>query len=100
MDSPGNEITESPIHNPVNQPGVALIVPTVVMAKVPGIDSSLIRTSVAVVVFGTALAFGATDSTGKDVLAATAAYAAVLIVFVGTSIGGGTRGTSADSAVP
>jgi len=36
-------------------------------------------------VFAIDLAFGAIDSVGKDVLAATAAYAAVLVVFVGTS---------------
>lgn len=79
--------------------GIALIVPTVVMAKVQGgIDVSLITTSVAVVLFGLALAFGATDSTGKDVLAATAAYTAVLVVFVGTSLGGGTSASSAGSA--
>ncbi|KLU90332.1 hypothetical protein MAPG_09295 [Magnaporthiopsis poae ATCC 64411] len=78
--------------------GVGLIVPTVVMAKVQGIDASLITTSVAVVLFGLALAFGATDSTGKDVLAATAAYTAVLVVFVGTSLGGGASTSSAGSA--
>jgi hypothetical protein len=66
--------------------GIALIVPTVIMAKIEGINISLITTSVAVLLFGMALAFGATDSTGKDVLAATAAYTAVLVVFVGTSL--------------
>lgn len=79
--------------------GVALIVPTVIMAKVQGINVSLITTSVAVVLFGVALAFGATDSTGKDVLAATAAYTAVLVVFVGTSLGGASA-SSADSGPP
>jgi len=76
--------------------GIALIVPTVIMAKFEGINISLITTSVAVLLFGLALAFGATDSTGKDVLAATAAYTAVLVVFVGTSLGGG--GSSGDSS--
>ncbi|KAK1757520.1 hypothetical protein QBC47DRAFT_376246 [Echria macrotheca] len=79
--------------------GIALIVPTVIMAKTQGINVSLITTSVAVVLFGIALAFGATDSTGKDVLAATAAYTAVLVVFVGTSLSGGAA-TTADPAVP
>ncbi|KAF4462493.1 hypothetical protein FALBO_10697 [Fusarium albosuccineum] len=68
--------------------GFALIVPTVIMAKVEGINTSLITTSVAVFMFGLTLAFGATDSTGKDVLTATAAYTAVLVVFVGTSLSG------------
>ncbi|KAF5007202.1 hypothetical protein FDECE_6464 [Fusarium decemcellulare] len=74
--------------------GFALIVPTVIMAKVEGINVSLITTSVAVLMFGLALAFGATDSTGKDVLAATAAYTAVLVVFVGTSLAGDGSGNN------
>ena len=78
--------------------GIALIVPTVIMAKVEGINISLITTSVAVFLFGLALAFGATDSTGKDVLAATAAYTAVLVVFVGTSLSGGTGSAQPGSA--
>ncbi|KAK3295251.1 uncharacterized protein B0H64DRAFT_143298 [Chaetomium fimeti] len=66
--------------------GIALILPTVIMSKLQGINVSLITTSIAVFLFGLALAFGATDSTGKDVLTATAAYTAVLVVFVGTSL--------------
>ena len=69
--------------------GTALIVPTIIMAKVQGINTSLIVTSIAVLLFALVLAFGATDSTGKDVLGATAAYTAVLVVFVGTSLAGG-----------
>lgn len=68
--------------------GMALIIPTVIMAKFDGVNVSLITTSVSVIIFGLLLAFGATDSTGKDVLAATAAYTAVLVVFVGTSLSG------------
>jgi hypothetical protein len=48
--------------------------------------TSLITTSIATILFGLILAFGATDSRGQDVLGATAAYCAVLIVFVGTSL--------------
>lgn len=66
--------------------GIALIIPTVIMAKFEGINISLIITSVLVFIFALILAFGATDSTGKDVLGMTAAYTAVLVVFVGTSI--------------
>ncbi|KAJ2897695.1 hypothetical protein MKZ38_004472 [Zalerion maritima] len=76
--------------------GIALIVPTVIMAKVEGINVSLVTTSVAVLLFGVVLAFGATDSTGKDVLAATAAYTAVLVVFIGTSLAGGTAPVAAE----
>lgn len=75
--------------------GVALILPTVIMSKLQGINVSLITTSIAVFLFGLALAFGATDSTGKDVLTATAAYTAVLVVFIGTSLDSGDA--SADS---
>lgn len=77
--------------------GVALIIPTVIMAKFEGINISLITTSVSVVIFCLLLAYGATDSTGKDVLAATAAYTAVLVVFVGTSLSG-TSSTDSSSA--
>jgi hypothetical protein len=66
--------------------GLALIGPTLIMALHPSLHTSLITTSVATVLFGLTLAFGAIDSSGKDVLAATAAYCAVLIVFVGTSL--------------
>lgn len=66
--------------------GIALIIPTVLMAKFEGINLSLVITSVSVFVFALVLAFGATDSTGKDVLGMTAAYTAVLVVFVGTSL--------------
>lgn len=78
--------------------GFALILPTVIMAKVEGINVSLITTSVAVFVFGFILAFGATDSTGKDVLAATAAYTAVLVVFIGTSLTGNGDGAGASTS--
>ncbi|PMD20462.1 hypothetical protein NA56DRAFT_689902 [Hyaloscypha hepaticicola] len=66
--------------------GIALIVPTVIMSKHQGLNYSLITTAIATVLFALMLALGATDSTGKDVLAATAAYAAVLVVFIGTSL--------------
>jgi hypothetical protein len=79
--------------------GFALIVPTIVMAKVGGLNASLITTAVAVFLFGLTLAFGASDSTGKDVLTATAAYTAVLVVFVGTSVegSGGNEAASSNS---
>lgn len=55
--------------------GIALIVPTVIMAKLQGVNASLITTAIATVVFASVVAVGATDASGKDVLAATAAYA-------------------------
>jgi hypothetical protein len=65
--------------------GVSLIGPMLIMTLHPSRNTSLITTSVATFLFAIALALGATDTAGKDVLAATAAYTAVLVVFVGTS---------------
>jgi uncharacterized membrane protein len=56
------------------------------MAKHQGLNFSLGTRAIAIVLFAVILAFGATDSTGKDVLGATAAYAAVLVVFISTSL--------------
>jgi hypothetical protein len=56
--------------------GLFLIVPVIVMANVPGI---------AMLLFALGITFG-TDIKSDQVLAATAAYAAVLVVFVGTSL--------------
>jgi hypothetical protein len=66
--------------------GMALIAPTVIMALYPYRNTCLATTAAATVIFALVLAFGARDSTGKDVLAATAAYTAVLVVFLGSSV--------------
>ena len=68
--------------------GVALIAPMLIMTLHPSRNVSLITTSLATFIFALFLAVGATNSAGKDVLAATAAYAAVLVVFVGTNTTG------------
>ena len=65
--------------------GIALIVPMLIMTLLPGRNTALITVCITTFALGLVLAFLAKDSTGKDVLAATAAYAAVLVVFVGTS---------------
>lgn len=65
--------------------GIALICPVLVMVLYPSRNTNLITVSVATIVFAFLLAIGASDGTGKDVLAATAAYTAVLVVFFGTS---------------
>jgi uncharacterized membrane protein YfcA len=84
--------------------GLALIVPMLIMVLSPSKKTSLITTCIFVFVFATALALYSTIITylesysksrgdlfkgsriqGKDILAATAAYAAVLVVFVGTN---------------
>ncbi|KAL5313045.1 hypothetical protein ACEPPN_019472 [Leptodophora sp. 'Broadleaf-Isolate-01'] len=72
--------------------GIALIAPMLVMVFHPSRSVSLITSSLATFLFAIILAFGARDSTGKDVLAATAAYTAVLVVFVGTSMTTSTTG--------
>lgn len=65
--------------------GIALIAPVFIMVLHPFRNVELITVPVAMIIFALLLAIGASDSTGKDVLAATAAYAAVLVVFIGTS---------------
>lgn len=52
-------------------------------------NTNLITISVAIIVFPITVAVEANYSTGKDVLAATAAYTAVLVVFLGTSTNSG-----------
>jgi hypothetical protein len=68
---------------------IALIAPMLIMALHSNQKNvALITTSVATIIFALILALGGTDSSGKDVLGATAAYTAVLVVFVGTSLSG------------
>lgn len=66
--------------------GVSVIVPILIMSFHPSKTNSLVTTSVATLFFATIMALAARDCTGKDVLAATAAYAAVLVVFIGTTM--------------
>lgn len=65
--------------------GIALICPVLIMVLSPSQNTNLITVSVATIVFAIPFAIGASDSTGKDILAATAAYTAMLVVFFGTS---------------
>lgn len=67
--------------------GLALITPMLIMANKQGLISTLVTTSVATVIFAAAIVVIGDDLSGKDVLASTAAYTAVLVVFVGTSLG-------------
>ena len=64
--------------------GLSLVVPMLVMRLDEHLKKSLITVSVAVILFSilTALMFKASN---VETLAATATYAAVLVVFVGTS---------------
>lgn len=65
--------------------GLSLIGPVLIMVLHPSRNTDLITVSIATILFATILAIGAMDSNGKDVLAAVAAYTAVLVVFLGTS---------------
>jgi VIT1/CCC1 family predicted Fe2+/Mn2+ transporter len=72
--------------------GLFLVVPMLIMALNPSEKKSLITVSASVFLFVMALSFGV-NVTNVESLVPTATYAAVLVVFVGTSSGGndGTR---------
>ena len=67
--------------------GIALVGPMLLMSLHPGRTTSLVTTSVAVLLAAVALAFLGGEP--ESVLMASAAYAAVLIVFVGASLPSG-----------
>ena len=67
--------------------GVALLVPMIVMVLNPSQNKSLITTCVAVSVFAIIIAL-ISKASPENVLGITAAYAAVLVVFVGTGSSG------------
>jgi len=64
--------------------GTALYIPMLIMTINPSTIKGLLTVLLSTFLFGFLLAIGATDSAGKDVLAATAAYAGVLVVFAGS----------------
>ena len=66
--------------------GVAVIAPMLLMSLHRDLNTSLITSSVATALFTLVLALRAKSLKGQEVLGATAAYAAVLVVFVGTSM--------------
>jgi hypothetical protein len=67
--------------------GIALMGPMLLLMVLRrDLNTSIITASVATVLFAIFLAVTARSLAGKDVLAAVAAYAAVLVVFVGTSM--------------
>lgn len=73
--------------------GVFLVVPMIIMTLRPSETKSLVTVSVAVVIFSLILAFGIRVSNVETVVS-TATYAAVLVVFVGTSSGGSSQSVS------
>jgi len=66
--------------------GVAVIAPMLLMSLHRDLSTSLITSSVATMLFALVLALAAKSLKGQEILGATAAYAAVLVVFVGTSM--------------
>jgi len=66
--------------------GASLIGPLLIMTLHPGLTTSHVTTCAATFLFALVLAIGAEETSGKDLLGATAAYAAVLVVFIGTSL--------------
>ena len=69
--------------------GLALIVPMIIMTLHPTNLTNLLTTSLFVLGVAIALVYLMTDAASKDIIGATAAYAAVLVVFVGTNSGPG-----------
>lgn len=65
--------------------GLALIRPMLIMTLHPSKVTSLVITVVFATVVAALLAYFFQDATPKDIMGATAAYAAVLVVFVGAS---------------
>ncbi|KAI1149910.1 hypothetical protein F4825DRAFT_428757 [Nemania diffusa] len=66
--------------------GVALIAPVILMTLKPTLVVDLATVSVATIIFALTMVVFATDASGKDVLTSTAGYAAVMVVFLGTSL--------------
>lgn len=66
--------------------GILLIVPVVIMAFDASRTKCLVTLSGAVMIFAVALALLAKESSEQEILGATAAYAAVLAVFLGISV--------------
>ncbi|KAI6790348.1 hypothetical protein KC361_g7966 [Hortaea werneckii] len=65
--------------------GLLIIVPMLIMANVPGKVASLVTSCVAIAIFAALVTLG-TKLGPHEVLASVAAYAAVLVVFVGLSL--------------
>ena len=65
--------------------GLALIAPMLIMVLHKDLLTTLLTASVATVLFAGAMALLASETRGETVLAAVAAYAAVLVVFVGAT---------------
>ena len=65
--------------------GASLIAPMLIMRLHPTLLTELVTTSVFILAVGVVLAWYMKDAQKRDILAATATYAAVLVAFVGTT---------------
>ena len=65
--------------------GIVVVGPMLIMVLRRDQTTSLVTTSVFVVAVGLVLAWFMREAERKDILTATAAYAAVLVVFVGAN---------------
>jgi hypothetical protein len=72
--------------------GVLLVVPVVVMSFDTSRTRSLVTLSVSVLIFSVVIATGAAKASPQEIVGATAAYAAVLAVFLGASTSSSTGG--------
>lgn len=66
--------------------GVVVVAPMLIMALHRTLLTTLLTTSLSVLVVGLVLAWIMDTAEPKDILTATAAYAAILVVFVGTTL--------------
>lgn len=78
--------------------GLALVGPMLIMVRNPSEGVAIITTSCCVLGVAVILALFMNDSHPKDVVACTAAYAAVLVVFVGAGGGSQTGEGQSDGA--
>jgi uncharacterized membrane protein len=69
--------------------GLFILAPMIIMVLRPSITKSLITVCTAIVSFSLSMAFGASRASFGQTVVATATYAAVMVVFVGTSSAGG-----------
>ena len=66
--------------------GVVVVAPMLIMTLHRTLLTTLLTTSLFVLAVGLILAWSMEDGEPKDILTATAAYAAILVVFVGTTL--------------
>ena len=66
--------------------GVVVVAPMLIMTLHRTLLTTLLTTSLFVLAVGLVLAWSMEDGEPKDILTATAAYAAILVVFVGTTL--------------